>query len=220
MRPIEPLSFQPMRPTRIFSREIEERALQPRRQTPGSITKHSSHTPISKNSHIQSINEIRESIKVVKQRIDTTLSSDRRQLSDREISGSAYITPQRPYAKEVDKSQFSGTRSRFRESHEKRGFQQSNHSLALSEIEHDISRISVQPSLHGHHSHPGSALNDHEQDRLALVYAQYLQAMYKASHGAKEMERQQAAAEVSDLVKDQDVLTWRVLVTKRKKKFV
>jgi hypothetical protein len=120
----------------------------------------------------------------------------------------------------VDKSRFSGTRSRFRESHEKRGFQQSNHSLALSEIEHDISRISVQPSLHGHHPHPGPALNDHEQERLAVVYAQYLQAMYKASHGAKEMERQQAAAEVSNLVKDQRRFDLKVLVTKRKKKFV
>ncbi|KAI8575088.1 hypothetical protein K450DRAFT_263297 [Umbelopsis ramanniana AG] len=184
MRTVEPLSFQPMRPTRIFSREIEERALQPRRQTPGSITKHSS--PINHAGRIQSINEIRESIKVMKQRIDTTLSSD--QPIDTEMS--AHVTPQRSYAKELDRSQFSGTRNRFREAHEKRSFQQSNHSLAISEIEHDISRISDQPSFHGH---PTS--NDHEQDRLAMVYAQYLQAMYKASHGAKEMERQQAAAE-------------------------
>lgn len=208
-----------MRPTRIFSREIEERALQPRRQTPGTITKHSSHTPVSKTSHIQSINEIRESIKVMKQRIDTTLSSDRKHPSDKALSSFAYIAPQHPYAKEVDKSQYSGTQSRLRESQEKRGFQQTNHSLALSEIEHDISRISVQPSLHGHHSHPGSTLNDREQDRLAVVYAQYLQAMYKASHGAKEMERQQAAAEVSNLAgKRSRRFDLRVLVTKRKKK--
>jgi hypothetical protein len=202
MKTVEPLSFQPLRPTRIFSREIEERALQPRRPTPGSITKHSSHTPVSNASRIQSINEIRESIKVMKQRIDTTLSSDHRQSTDREISGSAYVTPQRPYAKELDRSLFSGTRSRFRESHEKTGSQQSNHLLAVSEIEHDISRISVQPSFHGH-----PTFNDHEQDRLAMVYAQYLQAMYKATHGAKEMERQQAAAEVRIMVKDQDVST-------------
>ncbi|KAG2188002.1 hypothetical protein INT44_000752 [Umbelopsis vinacea] len=182
MRTTEPLSFQPQRPTRIFSREIEERALQPRRQTPGSITKHSS--PISRSSRMQSINEIRESIKVMKQRIDTTLSSPT------DMERSAHITPQRPYAKESDRSQFSGTRSRFREPHEKRISSQGNQSLSVSEIEHDISRISVQPTFHGH-----AASNDQEQDRLAMVYAQYLQAMYKASHGAKEMERQQASAE-------------------------
>ncbi|KAH8547937.1 hypothetical protein BGW37DRAFT_508469 [Umbelopsis sp. PMI_123] len=193
---VEQLSFQPLRPTRIFSKDIEERALLPRRLAPGSIKKHSYNAADSNINQLQSINEIRESIKIMKQRIDSTISADTKQSDDRSTSSTAFVTPRRQYTKDLGNSDISGIRYHYTDTDDKTNFKRSHEPPTLTQIEQDISRISVQSSSQANVSnyHPISTANDHEQDRLAILYAQYLQAMYKATLGAKEMERQQAAA--------------------------
>lgn len=105
------------------------------------------------------------------------------------------FTPERSRGRFLDNTVLSATKRRLMETYNEGSTKKSNHRSTLAVVDHDILGMSGHSSMHGHVTH--SASYGQDQDRLVAVYAQYLQAIYKASHGEREFEREQAAAQVS-----------------------
>lgn len=192
-------SFQPLRPTRIFSRDIDERSLQPKRSTPVSISKLSHRTTEANLDSMQSISTIRESIRKMKQRVDSPVFTEPSSYGPPnetfEAMTSDVFTPERSRGRFLDNTILSATKRRSMETYDEGSTKKSNHRSTLAVVDHDISGMGDHFSMHGHIPH--SASYGQDQDRLVAVYAQYLQAIYKASHDEREFEREQAAAQVS-----------------------
>lgn len=129
----------------------------------------------------------------MKQRLNDTAVPDESKFVSQEMTSARY-TPQRFANFGLDDTLMSATKRRSMDTYDEDLSKKSNHRSVTAAMDQEVSSISLHSSGKGHGSHPSTP---HEQDRLAIVYAQYLQAMYKASHGAKEFEREQAAREVT-----------------------
>jgi hypothetical protein len=112
-----------------------------------------------------------------------------------EAMTSDVFTPERSRGRFLDNTILSATKRRSMETYDEGSTKKSNHRSTLAVVDHDISGMGDHFSMHGHIPH--SASYGQDQDRLVAVYAQYLQAIYKASHDEREFEREQAAAQVS-----------------------
>ncbi|KAJ2960436.1 hypothetical protein NQZ79_g4246 [Umbelopsis isabellina] len=181
-------SFRPQRPTRIFSKEIERAALQPRR----TITKH--HNGDKGLDNMKSISDIRGSIRSLRQRLDSTVIQDEPSTDvfsaanleehDTNAKSNSLLLPKRPFEESVvDNISKMSNSTPFQ------------HLPVMSSLNTPSRSIYSTKSVTSPPLRPAGSGRDVDQDQLGVIYAQYLQAVYKASQGSRQFERQQAAAE-------------------------
>ncbi|KAG2173865.1 hypothetical protein INT43_005285 [Umbelopsis isabellina] len=181
-------AFRPQRPTRIFSKEIERAALQPRR----TITKH--HNGDKGLDNMKSISDIRGSIRSLRQRLDSTLIHDE---PSTDMFSAANLEEHNTNA---ESSSLPFAKRHFEESAEDSMSKMSNsapfrHLSTMSSLDTPSKSMYSTKSITSPPLRPNGSSRDIDQDQLGVIYAQYLQAVYKASQGSRQFERKQAVAE-------------------------
>lgn len=142
---------------------------------------------------MKSISDIRGSIRSLRQKLDSTLIQD--EASTIVLSGA-----------NMEEHDTNSNSLRFA----KRHFEESavdsmskitnstpfQHLSAISGLNTPSKSMYSTKNITSPPLRPVGSSRDIDQDQLGVIYARYLQAVYKASQGSRQFERQQAAAEV------------------------
>jgi hypothetical protein len=146
--------------------------------------------------NMKSISDIRGSIRSLRQRLDSTLIQDEPNF---DLFSAANLDEKDTDARA---NSLLSTKRHFEESPVENSSKMTNttpfqHRSALNSLNtpsksmYSTQSVTTSPPLQ-----PAGSGRDVDQDQLVAVYARYLQAVYKASQGSRQFERQQAAAEV------------------------